>query len=108
MSIINISNMESFDNLVSSKKSLVIDFTSKWCGPCKRIAPQYVQFAQQMPSLTFCKVDITKCEKLSKRFSIRSVPTFLFINQGQVIEKFTGSDMYRVHSSCKKLMALSS
>ncbi len=103
MPLLTLSNLDKFNDLVSNnEKLIVIDFTASWCGPCKRIAPQYIQFSEKMPNIIFCKVDINKAESIAKNFNIKSIPTFIFIKKGKIIDRFGGSDMSRVYSLCQK------
>lgn len=37
-------------------KLLVAQFTATWCGPCRRVAPQYEALARRMPDVEFVKV----------------------------------------------------
>lgn len=37
-------------------KLLVTQFTATWCGPCRRVAPQYEALARRTPDVEFVKV----------------------------------------------------
>lgn len=38
-----------WEEVVNSGKYVLIDFTATWCGPCKRIAPYFEEFAASLP-----------------------------------------------------------
>lgn len=107
MSIINISDRGIYDRLVKEhfSKLLVIDFSARWCGPCKRIAPLYKQLATKMsPNVIFCHADIDECDELTKMFKIETVPTFVFIKSGNVVSVVKGANMNNIVSSCNRYM----
>ena len=63
---------------------LVIDFSATWCGPCKKIAPIIDELAGQYEGRAIvCKCDVDECDELTANFGIRSVPTVLFIENGE-------------------------
>ena len=74
------------DNLV------VVDFTAKWCGPCKRIAPYYQELSQQHPNVVFLKVDIDDNRETTEECQISSMPTFQFYQKGEKVDEFSGAD----------------
>lgn len=105
MSVVNLSNTNQYNNLVSNNPNnlIVIDFSAKWCGPCKRIAPLYNQISQNMKNVVFCKVDVNDSPDLATKFGIRSMPTFVFIKGGKVITSFAGADVNKLQSTCQRL-----
>ena len=71
---------------------IVIDFWADWCGPCKQMAPVFEKLAQQYQGkMIFAKIDTDKEQALAQRLGIRSLPTLLFIYQGQVIDGVVGA-----------------
>ena len=58
----------------------IIDFYADWCGPCKMVAPVLEELSTQYEGkLLIYKVDTEVENELASVFSIRSIPTFLFI-----------------------------
>ena len=39
---------DEFKREINSGSLVIVDFYAPWCGPCKRLAPEYDQLAQQM------------------------------------------------------------
>lgn len=65
----------------ASDKPIVVDFHATWCGPCKKLAPNVQQLANEMDGkLTVYKVDVDKARQTAGMFGINSVPTVLFFN----------------------------
>jgi thioredoxin len=61
-------------------KPAVVDFHASWCGPCKMIAPILEELAAQYANdIYIYKIDIDAEQELASVFSIRSIPTLLFI-----------------------------
>ena len=66
----------------------VLYFTATWCGPCKAMAPVVAE-AQQFLSIE--KVDAEMNPDLTKQYGIRSVPTFVYIKDGQEVGRKNGA-----------------
>lgn len=86
-----VSDMEHFKDIVSNKMS-VVDFTAKWCSPCKRIKPYFIKLASEYPNAIFCSVDVDDCESVSTTCQISAMPTFQIWSEGKLIEKMTGAN----------------
>lgn len=53
----------------------------------------------------FFQVDVDECEELSLRYDITSMPTFVFLKNGQQIEKFSGANKEKLTSLIQNLAA---
>ncbi|KAL5231479.1 hypothetical protein ABZP36_030255 [Zizania latifolia] len=75
----------------SAKKLVVIDFTASWCGPCRIIAPVFADLAKKHPNVVFLKVDVDELKPIAEQFSVEAMPTFLFMNEGDVKDRVVGA-----------------
>eukprot|EP01123_Difflugia_compressa_P002067 TRINITY_DN1278_c1_g1_i1.p1 TRINITY_DN1278_c1_g1~~TRINITY_DN1278_c1_g1_i1.p1 ORF type:complete len:113 (+),score=18.33 TRINITY_DN1278_c1_g1_i1:30-341(+) len=92
MSIVHIHSAEEFDEIIKSNTLVVCDFTASWCGPCRKIAPDFEQLAKQHPFIKFLKIDIDENAPLATRFDISSVPTFYFFKNGERVDEMKGAN----------------
>lgn len=92
---------------VPQDKKVVIDFFADWCGPCKRIAPEYVKLSEKYTDIVFLKVDSDESSSLSESFDVRALPTFVFINKGNVVKelKLEGADLNTLIKNLDKLLS---
>jgi thioredoxin 2 len=82
-----------FANLVEkSELPIVLDFWASWCGPCQNFAPVFHQAAAELePGFRFGKVNTEQQQQLAAKFQIRSIPTLMLIQQGQIIAQLSGA-----------------
>jgi thioredoxin len=65
-------------------KPAIIDFYADWCQPCKMVAPILEELqAEYGDKLVIYKIDTEAEQELSSIFGIRSIPSLLFIPDGQ-------------------------
>jgi len=85
-------NNENYDAIIGGEKPVVLDFWATWCGPCMRVAPIMEELAEQYKDqVVVGKVDVEECDDLAAKYSIRNIPTILFIKGGQVVDKVVGA-----------------
>lgn len=66
--------------LFLGNKPAIIDFYASWCGPCKQLAPVLEELSKEFESqIDIYKIDVDKESELASTFSIRSIPSVLFI-----------------------------
>lgn len=82
---------ENFDSTTQSGVSLV-DFWAPWCGPCRMLNPVIEKLVDEFEGKAkICKVNTDEESELATKFGIRSVPTLLFIKDGEVVQQMVGA-----------------
>ncbi len=73
--------------------SVIVDFWSPTCGPCKRMAPDFEAVAKEFGDdpIRFVKINTADESHLSQPFHIRAVPTLLFIHNGEILDVRVGA-----------------
>ncbi|XP_004489964.1 thioredoxin H2 [Cicer arietinum] len=71
-------------------KLMVIDFTAKWCRPCKLMDPIMQEFASKYTHVEFIKLDVDEIMGVSQRFEVHALPTFILVKKGKVVDKVVG------------------
>jgi thiol-disulfide isomerase/thioredoxin len=70
--------------------SHVLYFTADWCNPCKKVKP-IVEEMNKDSIIKFQMIDVDLEMELTKKFEIRSVPTFILTKDGKEIKRTTGA-----------------
>jgi thioredoxin 1 len=83
---------ENFDSeVLSSQVPVLVTFSSKTCAPCRAIVPVLEQLADEYGNnIKIGKVDVGIFPLLGAKFGIEMLPTLVFFNKGNVVERLIG------------------
>jgi thioredoxin 1 len=82
-------NFES--EVVKAEVPVLVDFTSKTCAPCRSLMPMLEQLSNEYKGeVKIGKVDVAAFPLLGARFGVEMLPTLVFFNQGNVVERMIG------------------
>ena len=92
MTAIKNCNENDFDNeVLKSNLPVIVDFWAEWCGPCKMLTPILEELSNEMKNeINVVKVNLDDNQDLAMKYSIRSIPTLLLFNEGNLIDTKVG------------------
>uniref|UniRef100_A0A7S3RAM9 Thioredoxin domain-containing protein n=1 Tax=Dunaliella tertiolecta TaxID=3047 RepID=A0A7S3RAM9_DUNTE len=110
-SVIDVQTDAQFESLLAEMKEKqqvgVLDFTAKWCGPCRTIAPHFSKLSIEHPNIKFMKLDIETpgLSKTVQGHGITAMPTFIIYKGATRVGQIVGANLdqlkklVQIHSS---------
>ena len=78
--------------VLESDKLTMIDFWAEWCGPCRAIGPVIDELYKEYEGkVNIGKVNVDHNPQISMNYGITSIPSILFVKNGQVVDKLVGA-----------------
>ena len=80
------------EEALKSDIPVVVDFYADWCGPCKMMSPIVDELSVQYEGkVKIGKVNTDQNRAVASKYNIMSIPTILFIKDGQVVDTSVGA-----------------
>jgi thioredoxin 1 len=89
--MIEITDDEFEKEVLQSTVPVVVDFWAPWCGPCRASLSYIEALSKKVEGVVkIVKMNVDDNKIVSAKYEVRSIPTFLVFNQGQVVKKHVG------------------
>lgn len=90
--VVEITNQNMQKEVLECDLPVIVDCWAPWCGPCLMIAPTVEEIAKEKAGkLKVGKLDVDKNMEISMKYGIRSIPTLLVFNKGQLVDQIIGA-----------------
>jgi thioredoxin len=77
--------------VLQSELPVLIDFYADWSAPCKMIEPEVEALAHELKGkANVVRVNIDKSPTLARELRVQSVPTFMMVARGQIVDAQAG------------------
>ena len=78
--------------VLEAPRPALVEFGAEWCGPCVAVAPVIRNLAIEYANrLTVATVDVDADPQLAARYGVRSLPTVMLLENGQIRRVLVGA-----------------
>ncbi|CAN6226737.1 unnamed protein product [Urochloa humidicola] len=106
--VITVNSLEEWGKQIKTRKLVVVHFSAAWCRASRKMSPVFADLAQKYRNVVFLKVDVDveEMETVATKFSIKGVPTFLFMKGGDIKHRVRGADKEELEDMVEELADL--
>ena len=77
--------------VLQSDKPVLVDFWAEWCAPCRMLGPVIESLSADFDGqVTIAKLDVDANQQVAMQYGIRSIPTVMLFDKGQVVDTLVG------------------
>jgi thioredoxin 1 len=79
------------DQVLKSETPVLVDFWAEWCAPCRALGPIIESLSAEYDGkIKIAKVDVDSNPQIAMQFGIRSIPTVILFDKGQIVDSYIG------------------
>ena len=71
------------NEILSNNKTVLIDFSTQWCVPCKKMKPIIEEIQRKNTTVKVLFIDADANKELVKKYQIKGVPVFIVFKNGE-------------------------
>ncbi len=90
MEVVTITKDNFEEEVLKSKRPVLLDFWAVWCGPCKMISPVIEEIAAENDQIKVGKVNVDEEAELTRQYRVMSIPTLLVFKNGELANQAIG------------------
>ncbi len=82
---------EEFKSIIEEGNLTVVDFSSPYCAPCKKVPPIMEELEAEFgDKVKFIEINVAEENELALEYDVFSVPTIIIFNGGKEKERISG------------------
>ncbi len=78
---------DNLQEIVSSNKKVVVQYSAGWCGNCRMMKPKFKGMASENEDISFVMVDAEKYPESRKLAQVNNLPTFAAFKDGSFLDQ---------------------
>jgi thioredoxin 1 len=90
--VIEVTDTNFEDEVITSELPTEIDFWAPWCGPCRMVGPIYDKLSEVYDGrFKFCKINVDENQVTAANYQVMSIPTQMFFHKGKKVDEILGA-----------------
>jgi len=84
-------NSANFNRTINNHEVVLVDFSADWCSPCNLMVTTIESLSKEFnDKAVISKINIDTNPELANAYGIRSLPSFVYFQNGKVVDAQVG------------------
>jgi len=99
--VFDFSNEMDWNDVVGKDTYTLVKFTAKWCKPCKRMEPTFLNLSTLHSQVSFVSVDVDLYPNIAVDSGATLIPHFQLYKGGKIVGKCVGESQEKLYDLMK-------